>query len=123
MASRTTVVVPDLGDFADVEVIEVLVKAGDTVAVEAPLITLETDKATMDVPSTAAGRVAEVAVKKGDRVSKGSAIAVVGDCRARRRAEGRIRARALQRRRLLPGRPRLLPPRPRMHRTRKRPCG
>ena len=77
MAGRTTVVVPDLGDFADVEVIEVLVKAGDTVAVEAPLITLETDKATMDVPSTAAGRVAEVAVKKGDRVSKGSAIAVV----------------------------------------------
>jgi len=77
MAGRTTVVVPDLGDFADVEVIEVLVKAGDTVAVEAPLITLETDKATMDVPSTAAGRVSEVAVKKGDRVSKGSAIAVV----------------------------------------------
>jgi pyruvate dehydrogenase E2 component (dihydrolipoamide acetyltransferase) len=77
MAGRTTVVVPDLGDFADVEVIEVLVKAGDTVAVEAPLITLETDKATMDVPSTAAGRIAEVTVKKGDRVSKGSAIAVL----------------------------------------------
>jgi pyruvate dehydrogenase E2 component (dihydrolipoamide acetyltransferase) len=77
VASRTTVVVPDLGDFADVEVIEVLVKAGDTVAVDAPLITLETDKATMDVPSTAAGRVAEVAVKKGDRVSKGSAVLVV----------------------------------------------
>jgi pyruvate dehydrogenase E2 component (dihydrolipoamide acetyltransferase) len=77
VAERTTVVVPDLGDFADVEVIEVMVKAGDTVAVEAPLITLETDKATMDVPSTAAGRVAEVVVKKGDRVSKGSEIAIV----------------------------------------------
>jgi pyruvate dehydrogenase E2 component (dihydrolipoamide acetyltransferase) len=77
VAERTTVVVPDLGDFADVEVIEVMVKAGDTLAVEAPLITLETDKATMDVPSTAAGRVAEVVVKKGDRVSKGSAIAIV----------------------------------------------
>ena len=77
MAERITVVVPDLGDFSDVEVIEVLVKAGDSIAVEAPLITLETDKATMDVPSTAAGRVAELSVKKGDRVSKGSPIAVV----------------------------------------------
>ncbi len=77
MAGKTTVVVPDLGDFSDVEVIEVLVKAGDTVAVDAPLITLETDKATMDVPSTAAGRVAKVTVKKGDRVSMGSAIATV----------------------------------------------
>jgi pyruvate dehydrogenase E2 component (dihydrolipoamide acetyltransferase) len=77
VAGRTTVVVPDLGEFNDVEVIEVLVKAGDTVEVEAPLITLETDKATMDVPSTAAGRIAEVSVKKGDRVSKGSPVAVV----------------------------------------------
>jgi pyruvate/2-oxoglutarate dehydrogenase complex dihydrolipoamide acyltransferase (E2) component len=77
VADRITVVVPDLGDFHDVEVIEVLAKAGDEIAVEAPLITLETDKATMDVPSTAAGRVAEMSVKKGDRVSKGSAIAVL----------------------------------------------
>ena len=77
MAARTTVVVPDLGDFHDVEVIEVLVKAGDAVTVDTPLITLETDKATMDVPSTAAGKVAEVSVKKGDRVSKGSAIVVL----------------------------------------------
>ncbi len=77
MASRTTVLVPDIGDCADVEVIEVLVKAGDTVALETPLITLETDKATMDVPSTTAGRIAEVKVRKGDRVSKGSAIVVV----------------------------------------------
>ena len=77
MAARTTVIVPDLGDFHDVEVIEVLVKAGDAVTVDTPLITLETDKATMDVPSTAAGEVAEVSVKKGDRVSKGSAIVVL----------------------------------------------
>jgi len=77
VAARTPVLVPDIGDFHDVEVIEVLVKAGDTVALEAPLITLETDKATMDVPSTAAGRIAEVSVKKGDRVSKGSPIAVI----------------------------------------------
>jgi dihydrolipoamide dehydrogenase len=70
----TRVVVPDLGDFKDVEVIDVLVKPGDAVQLETPLITLETEKATMDVPSSAAGVVKSVAVKKGDRVSKGSAI-------------------------------------------------
>jgi dihydrolipoamide dehydrogenase len=64
--------VPELGDFKDVEVIEVLVKPGDSVEPETPLVTLETDKATMDVPATAAGRVTEVAVKKGDRVNAGS---------------------------------------------------
>jgi len=66
--------VPDLGDFHDVEVIEVLVKPGDRVEVETPLITLETDKATMDVPSTMAGVVHEVAIRKGDRVSRGSLV-------------------------------------------------
>ena len=64
--------VPDLGDFHDVEVIEVLVKTGDRVQPETPLITLETDKATMDVPATAAGVVQEVKLRKGDRVSKDS---------------------------------------------------
>jgi dihydrolipoamide dehydrogenase len=68
--------VPDLGEFHDVEVIEVLVKPGDRVERDAPLITLETDKATMDVPATAAGVVQQVKVAKGDRVSKGSLIAV-----------------------------------------------
>jgi pyruvate dehydrogenase E2 component (dihydrolipoamide acetyltransferase) len=77
MAERITVSVPDLGDFHDVEVIEVSVKEGDTIAVDTPLITLETDKATMDVPSNAAGRVMAVLVKKGDRVSKGSAVVEV----------------------------------------------
>jgi pyruvate dehydrogenase E2 component (dihydrolipoamide acetyltransferase) len=77
VADKTTVRVPDLGEFHDVEVIEVLVKQGDTVAVDTPLITLETDKATMDVPSSAAGRVTEVSVRKGDRVSKGSAVVIV----------------------------------------------
>jgi dihydrolipoamide dehydrogenase len=70
----TNVVVPDIGDFKDVEVIDVLVKVGDTVAAETPLITLETDKATMDVPSPTAGVVKSLAVKKGDRVSKGSPV-------------------------------------------------
>ncbi|HKU15904.1 MAG TPA: 2-oxo acid dehydrogenase subunit E2 [Steroidobacteraceae bacterium] len=71
------ITVPDLGDFKDVEVIDVLVKAGDSVEVDTPLITLETEKATMDVPSTAAGVVKAVAIKKGDRVSKGSVIVQV----------------------------------------------
>ena len=69
--------VPDLGEFKDVEVIEVLIKPGDIVEPETPLITLETDKATMDVPATAGGVVQEVRVAKGDRVSKDSLIAVV----------------------------------------------
>ncbi len=69
-----SITVPDIGDFKDVEVIEVLVKAGDTIEVDTPLLTLETEKATIDVPSTSAGVVKSVAIKKGDRVSKGSAI-------------------------------------------------
>jgi len=69
--------VPDLGDFHDVEVIEVLVSVGDTVELETPLITLETDKATMDVPAAAAGRVAAVHVAKGARVNAGDLVATV----------------------------------------------
>ena len=71
------VVVPDLGDFADVEVIEVLVKPGDSVAAEQGLITLETDKATMDIPSPASGKITALNVKTGDRVSAGSVIATL----------------------------------------------
>jgi dihydrolipoamide dehydrogenase len=67
--------VPDLGNFADVDVVDVLVKPGDTIEVDAPLVTLETDKASMDVPATAAGRITEVLLKRGDKVSKGSLIA------------------------------------------------
>jgi dihydrolipoamide dehydrogenase len=73
----TSILVPDIGDFKDVEVIDVLVKPGDVVALETPLITLETEKATMDVPSTAAGTVTSAAIKKGDRVSKGSVVVEV----------------------------------------------
>ena len=67
--------IPDLGDFKDVAVIDVLIKAGDTVAVDTPLITLETEKATMDIPSPAAGVIAEVTVRTGERVNTGSVIA------------------------------------------------
>src|SRR5439155_7769395 len=66
--------VPDIGDFKDVPVIEVHVKAGDAVKAEDSLITLESDKATMDVPSPAAGKVTDVKVKLGDKVSEGGLI-------------------------------------------------
>jgi pyruvate dehydrogenase E2 component (dihydrolipoyllysine-residue acetyltransferase) len=66
--------VPDIGDFKDVPIIEIMVKPGDSIAPEQPLVTLESDKASMDVPSPLAGLVAELKVKVGDRVSEGSAI-------------------------------------------------
>ena len=66
--------VPDIGDFADVPVIEVHVSPGDVVAVEDPLVTLESDKATMDVPSPAAGTIGEVRIAVGDQVSQGDVI-------------------------------------------------
>ncbi|MGY8524238.1 dihydrolipoyl dehydrogenase [Paracidovorax citrulli] len=69
--------VPDIGDFDAVEVIEVLVKAGDTVEEEQSLIVLESDKASMDVPSSSAGKVVEVKVAVGDKVSKGTVICTV----------------------------------------------
>lgn len=69
-----TVTVPDLGDFKDVEIVEVQVKVGDTVQPESPLLTLETDKAAMEVPAPSAGRVVDIAVRKGGRVSKGDLI-------------------------------------------------
>jgi dihydrolipoamide dehydrogenase len=70
----TEVKVPDIGDFKEIEVIEVLVKPGDAVTKEQSLITLESDKATMEIPSPAAGTVAQLKVKVGDKVSKGSLI-------------------------------------------------
>src|SRR5262252_3046762 len=74
-AAQTTVVkVPDIGDFKDVPIIEIFVKPGDAVKAEDPLITLESDKATMDVPAPSAGVVKELKVKVGDKVSEGSPI-------------------------------------------------
>jgi dihydrolipoamide dehydrogenase len=69
--------VPDLGDVQDVAVIDVLVRPGDRVEVDTPLVTLESDKATMDVPATAAGVVLHVLVKAGDKVSSGAVIATL----------------------------------------------
>src|SRR3954452_24151010 len=74
MADLVEIKVPDIGDFSDVPIIEVFVSAGDEVAPEDPLITLESDKATMDVPSPAAGTVKDIAVSVGDTVSEGSLI-------------------------------------------------
>ena len=72
--SISEVKVPDIGDFQDVEVIEVICKEGQSVAVEDPLITLESDKATMDVPSPLAGRILSIKIKSGDKVSQGNPI-------------------------------------------------
>ena len=72
--STINIEVPDIGDFADVPVIEVLVKPGDRVALDAPLVTLESDKATMDIPAPAAGVIGQITVKVGDRVSQGATI-------------------------------------------------
>jgi pyruvate dehydrogenase E2 component (dihydrolipoamide acetyltransferase) len=73
----TEVKVPDIGDFSDVPVVSILVSVGDTVAVEDPLIELESDKATMEVPSSHAGTIKEIKVSEGDTVSEGSVIMVI----------------------------------------------
>src|SRR6202140_5800741 len=77
MANTMEVRVPDIGDFQDVPGIAVRVKPGDKVEVESPLITLESDKATIDVPSPAAGTVREVKAKVDDKVSEGTVIVVL----------------------------------------------
>jgi pyruvate dehydrogenase E2 component (dihydrolipoamide acetyltransferase) len=119
--SSTTVPVPDIGDFKEVEVIEVLVKPGDAVAKEQSLITLESDKATMEIPSPSAGVVRELKIKVGDKVSKGSPILVLSANRGRR--SGRRRECAFSRaphpRKRLPGR-RQARRRRRQHRRRAR---
>ncbi len=77
MSNLVEVIVPDIGNFDSVDVIEVLVKVGDTVAKEDSLITLESDKASMDIPSSDAGVVKEIQVKLGDKIAKGSPILVL----------------------------------------------
>jgi pyruvate dehydrogenase E2 component (dihydrolipoamide acetyltransferase) len=74
MANAIEVKVPDIGEFKNIPVIEVLVKPGDTVRAEDPLVTLESDKATMEVPSPAAGTVREIRIKVGDKVSEGTLV-------------------------------------------------
>ncbi|MBK6982305.1 MAG: hypothetical protein IPH30_12930 [Betaproteobacteria bacterium] len=99
--------VPDIGDFRDVPVIEVLVKPGDAVKKDASLVTLESDKATMEVPSTHSGTVKELKVKLGDRLSEGAVILLLESAEAAKPAPAR------------PAPPRRAPPR----RLRRRPQG
>ena len=75
--SKQMILVPDIGDYADVPVIEVLIKVGDVIEKEQPLLVLESDKATMEVPADAAGTVTAISVKIGDKVAKGSVIAEI----------------------------------------------
>jgi pyruvate dehydrogenase E2 component (dihydrolipoamide acetyltransferase) len=82
MGTIQEIAVPDIGDFEDVDVIEVLVKPGDTVKPEQSLITVESDKATMEIPSPAAGVVKELRVKTGDKVSKGTPILLLDSASA-----------------------------------------
>ncbi len=77
--SFNEVLIPDIGDFNEVEVIEILVAVGDRVAQDDPLVTLETDKAAMEIPSPAAGVVAELNVKAGDKVSEGSTLLLLNE--------------------------------------------
>ena len=71
------VLVPDIGSFKDVEIIEVLVNVGDTIAVEDSLITIESDKSSMEIPSPVAGVIKELKVKVGDRISEGSLVVMM----------------------------------------------
>ena len=88
MSERFTLTVPDLGDFTDVEIIEVLVRPGDILALEDPVVTLETDKASMDVPATRAGKVVSVAVAVGNKVSSGDALLEMEQSDAARQKPG-----------------------------------
>ena len=69
--------VPDIGDFKDVEVIEVLVKPGDTVSKNDPIVTIESDKSSLEIPSPSSGEIKDLKVKIGDKVSEGSILATI----------------------------------------------
>src|SRR3954471_18912425 len=89
MAAGTEVKVPDIGDFKNVEVIEVLVKPGDAVSKEQSLITLESDKATMEIPSPGPGVVKELRIKVGDKVSQGTPILLLESQEAKAEAHAK----------------------------------
>jgi pyruvate/2-oxoglutarate dehydrogenase complex dihydrolipoamide acyltransferase (E2) component len=83
------ILIPDIGNFDSVDVIEILVKPGDKVNKDDPLITLESDKASMDIPATESGIIKEIKVNVGDKVKEGIAIATFES--AQRRKEGRVK--------------------------------
>ncbi len=82
MADSNTITLPDVGDFADIEIIEILIAVGDDIAKEQSIIVLESDKATMEIPSPAAGKVESIAVKVGDRLNQGDPIATLSAANA-----------------------------------------
>ena len=98
MASSIEVRVPDIGGFKDVSVIDVLVKDGQQIDKETPLVTIETEKAAMDVPAPAAGKIAQVKLKTGDKVSEGSVILLLEPAAAESRSNRKER-RSTERRR------------------------
>ena len=111
------VLVPDIGDFKDVEVIEVLVQPGDAIEKEQSLITLESDKATMEIPSPTSGVVKELKVKVGDKISQGAPILMVEEkgapadkpAPAKKEKEKELRRRRGRRSRTSPRPPRRRP--------------
>ena len=119
MSARIEIRVPDIGDFSDVPVIEVLVAVGDRVAAEDSLVTLESDKATMEMPSPAAGVIAELSVGIGDTVSEGDLIAVLeaeesADMPAPELAAGQSADKKEQAPAAIPPKPATAPPTPAM---------
>ena len=89
MSHLIEVLVPDIGNFESVDVIEILVKVGDTIAIDDSLVTVESDKASMDIPSSQAGIVTEVKVKVGDKIAKGSLILMLEAVSQELRAESK----------------------------------
>src|SRR5690554_4585284 len=82
------ITVPDIGDFADVEVIELLVAEGDTLEVEQGIVTVESDKASMELPADQAGKVLRVLVKVGDKINKGTALVEIEPAEASKGGQG-----------------------------------
>ena len=83
MADNNTITLPDVGDFKDIEIIEILIAVGDDIAAEQSIIVLESDKATMEIPSPFAGKVESIIVKVGDKLNLGDPIATMSGAAAK----------------------------------------
>ncbi len=83
MADNNTITLPDVGDFKDIEIIEILIAVGDDVEAEQSIIVLESDKATMEIPSPFAGKVESITVKVGDKLNQGDPIATLSGAAAK----------------------------------------
>ena len=83
--------VPDIGDFKDVEVIEILVKPGDQIKKNDPIVTIESDKSSVEIPSPSAGQVKDLKVKIGDKVSEGSLLATIDNGQVVKKSEQEVK--------------------------------